>query len=44
MPPEVDMEGGRNDQPKHGADNKLVAFVHPKDNAGVLVELCQSRK
>ena len=33
-----------NDQPKYGADNKLVAFIHPKDNAGVLVELCQSRK
>ncbi len=31
-----------NDQPKKGADNKLVAFVHPKDNHGVLVELCQS--
>lgn len=33
-----------NDEPKHGADNKLVAFVHPKDNHGVLVELCQDRK
>ena len=31
-----------NDEPKKGADNKLVAFVHPKDNNGVLVELCQS--
>ncbi len=31
-----------NDKPKQGADNKLVAFVHPKDNNGVLVELCQS--
>ncbi|PAU94392.1 methylmalonyl-CoA epimerase [Aliifodinibius salipaludis] len=31
-----------NDEPSHGADNKLVAFVHPKDNHGVLVELCQS--
>lgn len=31
-----------NDQPVPGADNKLVAFVHPKDNCGVLVELCQS--
>ena len=31
-----------NDKPKRGADNKLVAFVHPKDNHGVLVELCQS--
>lgn len=31
-----------NDEPSRGADNKLVAFVHPKDNHGVLVELCQS--
>lgn len=30
-----------NDKPSRGADNKLVAFVHPKDNSGVLVELCQ---
>ncbi len=30
-----------NDQPKKGADNKLVAFLHPKSNHGVLVELCQ---
>lgn len=33
-----------NDEPKDGADNKLVAFVHPKDNHGVLVELCQTKK
>ncbi|MAL16867.1 MAG: methylmalonyl-CoA epimerase [Balneola sp.] len=32
-----------NKQPKKGADKKLVAFVQPKDNHGVLVELCQSR-
>lgn len=31
-----------NEKPKMGADNKLVAFVHPKGNHGVLVELCQS--
>lgn len=30
-------------EPAKGADNKLVAFVHPKDNNGVLVELCQRR-
>jgi methylmalonyl-CoA/ethylmalonyl-CoA epimerase len=30
------------EEPSKGADNKLVAFVHPKDNNGVLVELCQS--
>lgn len=32
-----------NEQPKDGADNKLVAFVHPKDNHGVLIELCQTK-
>lgn len=32
------------EEPSRGADNKLVAFVHPKDNHGVLVELCQSIK
>ena len=31
-----------NDEPKPGADNKLVCFVHPKSAGGVLVELCQS--
>lgn len=31
-----------NEKPKRGADNKWVAFIHPKDNHGVLVELCQS--
>lgn len=30
------------EQPVRGADNKLVAFVHPEDNHGVLIELCQS--
>lgn len=30
-----------NDQPKKGADNKLVCFLHPKSTNGVLVELCQ---
>jgi len=30
------------EEPSKGADNKMVAFVHPKDNNGVLVELCQS--
>jgi methylmalonyl-CoA/ethylmalonyl-CoA epimerase len=29
------------DTPKKGADNKWVAFVHPKSANGVLVELCQ---
>ena len=30
-----------NDEPKKGADNKLVTFIHPKSVGGVLVELCQ---
>lgn len=30
-----------NDQPKKGADNKLVVFLHPKSTNGVLIELCQ---
>ena len=33
-----------NDLPKKGADNKLVAFLHPKKTNGVLVELCQEIK
>ena len=31
-----------NENPKRGADNKLVCFVHPKETNGVLIELCQS--
>ncbi len=30
-----------NETPKRGADNKLVAFLHPKSTNGVLIELCQ---
>ena len=30
-----------NENPKNGADNKLVVFLHPKNTNGVLVELCQ---
>lgn len=30
-----------NEIPKKGADNKLVAFLHPKSSNGVLIELCQ---
>lgn len=30
-----------NEQPKRGADNKLICFVHPKNTHGVLVEICQ---
>jgi methylmalonyl-CoA/ethylmalonyl-CoA epimerase len=32
------------EEPKVGADNKLICFVHPKTANGVLVELCQSLK
>lgn len=31
------------DEPKEGADNKLVCFLHPKSTNGVLVELCQEK-
>lgn len=31
------------DVPKVGADDKLIAFMHPKSSNGVLVELCQDR-
>jgi methylmalonyl-CoA/ethylmalonyl-CoA epimerase len=31
-----------NPVPKHGADNKLVCFLHPKNTNGVLIELCQT--
>lgn len=30
-----------NEQPKKGADNKLIVFLHPKSTNGVLIELCQ---
>ena len=33
-----------NDIPKKGADNKLIAFLHPKSTNGVLIELCQEIK
>lgn len=33
-----------NEQPKNGADNKLVCFLHPKTTNGVLIELCQDKK
>ena len=32
-----------NAEPKPGADNKLVCFLHPKDTNGVLIELCMDR-
>lgn len=33
-----------NKEPKKGADNKLVCFLHPKSTNGVLIELCQEIK
>lgn len=30
-----------NKEPRKGADNKLVCFLHPKSANGVLIELCQ---
>lgn len=33
-----------NPEPKKGADNKLVCFLHPKTTNGFLVELCQEIK
>ena len=32
-----------NSEPKLGADNKLVCFLHPKETGGTLIELCQER-
>jgi methylmalonyl-CoA/ethylmalonyl-CoA epimerase len=33
-----------NENPKEGADGKVVAFLHPKSSNGVLVELCMDKK
>ena len=33
-----------NENPKPGADNKLVCFLHPKSTNSVLIELCQEIK
>jgi methylmalonyl-CoA/ethylmalonyl-CoA epimerase len=33
-----------NKEPKKGADNKLICFLHPKSTNGILVELCQEIK
>lgn len=30
--------------PKDGADNKRIAFLHPKSTGGLLVELCQEKE
>ena len=41
----IKKEGIRvlNEIPKHGADNQLICFLHPKDTLGVLIELCQEK-
>jgi methylmalonyl-CoA/ethylmalonyl-CoA epimerase len=31
-----------NKEPKPGADNKMVCFLHPKSTGGVLIELCMA--
>lgn len=42
----MQAEGFRllNPEPKRGADNKLVCFLHPKETGGLLIELCQEIK
>ena len=32
-----------NEEPKAGADNKWVCFLHPLTTGGTLIELCQDR-
>jgi len=32
-----------NEIPKDGADNKRIAFLHPKSTGGVLIELCEEK-
>ncbi|PBQ32292.1 methylmalonyl-CoA epimerase [Sphingobacteriaceae bacterium] len=32
-----------NKEPKDGADNKRICFLHPKSTNGVLVELCEEK-
>ena len=33
-----------NEEPRIGADNMLIAFLHPKSTAGILMELAQHKK
>jgi methylmalonyl-CoA/ethylmalonyl-CoA epimerase len=33
-----------NEEPKAGADNKRICFLHPKNTNGVLIEICQEIK
>lgn len=32
-----------NAEPKAGADNKMISFLHPKSTNGVLIELCEEK-
>ena len=32
------------EEPKKGADNKRICFLHPKSTNGVLIELCEENK
>jgi len=32
-----------NSEPKDGADNKLIVFLHPKSTGNVLVEICEEK-
>ncbi len=32
------------EKPMPGADNKMIAFLHPKSTNGVLIEICQEKK
>ena len=42
---ELKQQGVRliHEEPKEGAHGKLVAFIHPKDMGGVLIELSQKK-
>jgi len=31
-------------QPRPGAENMMIGFLHPKSTAGILTELCEPRK
>ena len=31
------------ESPKNGADNKFIAFLHPKSTESILIELCQEK-
>jgi len=33
-----------NKSPKPGADNKMIAFLHPRSTGGMLVELCMEKR